>query len=115
MKKIISIVSILIVLQGCTSVTMRPYGGEKDIRKPDYAVSKTFWFWGLKGEHEVNVNTVCGKRRVTQMQTVMTLSDFARGLITLFIYAPRTAKVWCESEQPVQQSSLQLTKSGDFS
>ena len=90
------LVLLLCLMQGCSSVTMRPYGGEKNMRKPDYAVSKTFWFWGLKGEHEVNVTQVCEGRRVEQMQTVMTISDFARGIFTLFIYAPRTAKVWCE-------------------
>lgn len=96
MKKMVLLTALFMLLQGCSSVTMRPYGGEKDIRKPDYSVSKTFWFWGIRGEHEVNVSQVCGDRRVTQMQTVLTLSDIARGLITLFIYAPRTAKVWCE-------------------
>lgn len=110
MHKTIISLCLFALLQGCTSVTMRPYGGEKDIRPPDYSASKTFWWWGLKGEHEVNVSEICGERRITQMQTVLTLSDVARGVITLFIYMPKTAKVWCEvdhkSEHRVEGSNL---------
>jgi hypothetical protein len=47
-------------------------------------------------EHEINTSKICGDRRVEQMQAVSTFSDWIRGIFTLFIYAPRTAKVWCE-------------------
>ncbi len=97
-KKAVYAFVLLLLLQGCSSVTMRPYGGEKDRLAADYSVSKTFWWWGLRGEHEINTTEICGSRRVMQMQTVMTVSDFLRGIITLFIYSPRTAKVWCEPE-----------------
>ena len=87
---------IALLLSACSSVTMRPYGGMKEKRSPDYSDSKDYYFWGLKGEHEINTSEICGDRRVEQMQAVLTASDWIRGVFTLFIYAPRTAKVWCE-------------------
>ena len=75
---------------------MRPYGGTKEKRAPDYTDSKDYYFWGLMGEHEIDTSDICGDRRVEQMQAVITSSDWIRGVFTLFIYAPRTAKVWCE-------------------
>ena len=87
-----------IVLSGCSSVTLRQTGGEKDTSEPTYLDSKPFYFWGFVGEHEVDVNEACDGANVTQMQTVMSSSDYLIGMITLFIYAPRTAKVWCEEE-----------------
>lgn len=89
-----------LLLTACSSVTMRPYGGIKEKRAPDYSDSKDYYFWGLMGEHEINTSEVCGDRRVEQMQAVLTSSDWLRGVFTLFIYAPRTAKVWCE-ELPI--------------
>ena len=86
----------VLLLSACSSVTMRPYGGSKEKRAPDYSDSKDYYFWGLMGEHEINTSEVCGDRRVEQMQAVITSSDWIRGIFTLFIYAPRTAKVWCE-------------------
>ncbi len=87
---------LVLLLSACSSVTMRPYGGIKEQRAPDYSDSKDYYFWGLMGEHEINTAEICGDRRVEQMQAVSTSSDWVRGVFTLFIYAPRTAKVWCE-------------------
>ena len=96
MLKIIIALIITILMTACSSVTMRPYGGAKETRSPDYSDSNDYYFWGLKGEYEINTSTVCGDRRVEQMQSVLTVSDWLRGVFTLFIYAPKTAKVWCE-------------------
>ncbi|WP_430460336.1 Bor family protein [Thalassolituus sp. LLYu03] len=94
-----------LLLSACSSVTIRPYGGEKDTAQPDYQVSKPFYWFGLSGEHEVNTSLICGQRRVMQMQAVTTLADWLQGLVTLGIYSPRTAKVWCET-QPVMLMPL---------
>ncbi len=92
-----ALVLLLLVagLSACSSVTMRPNGGEKDHSKPNYIDSKPFYFVGILGEHEVDVNEVCDGAEVTQMQTVMTSSDYILSMFTLLIYTPRTAKVWC--------------------
>lgn len=92
-------VCVFLSLTACASVTMRPYGGEKVTTKPSFQVTKTYYWWGLKGEHTIETEKVCDKRRVLQMQSITTLSNWALQVITLGIYAPRTAKVWCEEEK----------------
>ncbi|MFK7729995.1 MAG: Bor family protein [Pseudomonadales bacterium] len=90
------IVFFLMLVTGCSSVTIRPDGGEKDHSEPTYLDSKPFYFWGLDGNHRVDVNEVCEGANVSQMQTIVTASDYLLGSLTLFIYSPRTVKVWCE-------------------
>ncbi len=92
----IMLLLIITSLFACSSVTIRPQGGKKDQSDPHYLDSKPFYFWGLKGQHRVDVNEVCDGAEVSQMQTVATVSDYLIGAVTFFIYAPRTVKVWCE-------------------
>lgn len=94
--KLIIIALLTVLLNACSSVTMRPYGGEKDTSKPTYQSSKDYYWWGLKNEYEINTTDICQGRRVMQMQSVSTLSDWLLQTLTLGIYFPRTAKVWCE-------------------
>jgi len=93
-----ALVPLLITAQltACSSVTLRPEGGEKDTTDPSYLDSKPFYLAGLIGEHKVDVNEVCEGAEVSQMQTVITGTDWLLSVVTLLIYAPRTAKVWCE-------------------
>ena len=91
-------VTLILVLTACSSVTMRPYGGEKDTSKPTYQSSKDYYWWGLKNDYEINTTEICQGRRVMQMQSVSTLSDWIFQSITFGIYFPRTAKVWCEEK-----------------
>ena len=87
---------LLCCVTACSSVTVRPYGGEKDTTEPDYKASKSYYLGWLIGEHQVNVTEICQQRRVMQMQAVYSLSDMVQSIFTLLIYTPRTAKVWCE-------------------
>jgi hypothetical protein len=86
-------------IMGCSTVTIRPSGGDKDSSQADYVDSKHFYLGGAIGKHKVDVNEVCEGNEVLQMQTVTTASDWLLGVLTLFIYSPRTAKVWCEESQ----------------
>ena len=86
----------LLGLSACATVTVRPGGGEKLSGQAQYENSESFFLWGLVGEHTVNVTQVCSNRKVTQMQAQFTAIDVILGTITLGIYAPRSAKVWCE-------------------
>ena len=90
------VIFFITLVAGCSSVTMRPYGGEKIVTKPTYQSSKDYYWWGLKNEYEINTSEICKDRRVMQMQAVSTLSDWVLQTLTLGIYFPRTAKVWCE-------------------
>lgn len=96
---IVAVFLALLMLSACTSVTIRPSGGEKIHTEPTYTDSKPFYLFGLIGEHTVDVNEVCDGAEVEQMQTLISSNDYLLNLITLFIYSPRTAKVWCHYEE----------------
>lgn len=85
-----------IILSGCATVTIRPEGGEKVVDKPDYQARKNYFFWGLSGEHTIDVAAVCGDKGVEQIQSQRTFGDGFLGAITLGIYTPKTAMVWCK-------------------
>ncbi len=88
--------TLALVLAACSSVTIRPYGGEKDTSVPDYQASRPFYLMALIGEHEVNTSAICGEHRVMQMQALTSLSDWLLTIGSLTIYTPRTVKVWCD-------------------
>lgn len=88
---------LILSLGACSIVTIKPNGGNKLKQEPSYQTRKAFYFAGLKGEHTVDVNEICEGGEVLQMQTVVTSNDYLLGLSTLFIYAPRTVKVWCSA------------------
>lgn len=88
-------VFVLMQLIGCSSVTVRTDEQFKTTRPPTYEQRLNYWWWGLKGFHSVNVREVCGNRRVEQMQAVNTFGDIVRYIVTIGIYAPRSARIWC--------------------
>jgi hypothetical protein len=85
-----------ILLFGCAKVTIRPEGGDKVSTTPDYQKSKPYFFWGLVKEYTIDVQEVCENKGVEQIQSQLTFLDGFLGLITLGIYAPKTAMVWCK-------------------
>ena len=96
--KVWAVIVLLIGISACSSVTVRPYGGEKVTSKPDFQRSNDYYWWGLKGEYEINTRDICQEKRVMQMQAVNTPSDWIFQILTLGIYLPRTSKVWCEEK-----------------
>lgn len=87
---------MMVAMVGCGTVTIKGEGKGRLSRSPDYEDRKTFLFWGLSGEHDVDVRAVCGGGKARQMQSQWTFVDGLLNTITLGIYAPRTAKVWCD-------------------
>lgn len=85
----------LLLIAGCSTVTINPEISGKLVSPPTYEDSKSFYFWGLAGEHRVNVVQICGDKKVAQMQSQQTFVDGLLGVITLGIYSPHTVKVWC--------------------
>jgi hypothetical protein len=88
-------------LAACSTVTIVPGGATNSSKvssEPTYVASQSFYLFGLIGVRHVNVDEVCNGRPVLQMQTQQTASDTLLGLVTLGIYSPYTAKVWCEKE-----------------
>ena len=88
----------LALLAGCAAVTVRPGGGPKLTATPDFAESKNYFFWGLGGVHTIDVAAICGERNVTQFQSRYEALDVAYGIVTLGLYMPKTARVWCEGK-----------------
>jgi hypothetical protein len=79
----------------CAAVTVRTDSEPKTSESASFEKRYSYYFWGLKGSHKLNVREVCQANGVEQMQTISTLRDSALSLFTVGIYAPRTARVWC--------------------
>jgi hypothetical protein len=86
---------LLLIATGCYSVTIRPDGGFKMATKPSFEQRQDFYLWGLVGESHIDTAKVCSSSAPTQMQSQVTVVDALLGLVTLGIYSPETAKVWC--------------------
>jgi hypothetical protein len=87
---------LTIAISGCYTVTSRPGGGFAVASKPHFEQQQDFYLWGLVGESHIDTKTVCSGKKPTQMQSQTTLLDGLLTVVTLGIYAPHTAKVWCE-------------------
>jgi hypothetical protein len=100
MTKILSLplLSLIITLSGCAAVTITERGESNFTYHPDYEESQHFFLWGLVGEHHINVAEICTTTPTIQMQTKFSAWDIFYTAISLGIYLPRTAKVWCERE-----------------
>jgi hypothetical protein len=92
------VTAFLLAAAGCSTVTIARKGTGRLSSDPTYESSKPFFLGGLIGESHIDVNEICGKRGAQQMQTQHTFLDSFLTIITIDIYAPRTAKVWCAKE-----------------
>jgi hypothetical protein len=84
-----------LIISSCATATILPKGEGTIISNPNYEDSKSYFFWGLAGEHTIDVVEVCGDKEVSQMQSEITFGNGFVSAITLGIYSPKTAKVWC--------------------
>lgn len=94
MNKIIALFLVLL-LQGCAAVNVRTDDQPENQSPPSFQQTYTYWWWGVKGEYRINVREICAGHSVEQMQTIDTFTDSIMRTITLGIYWPRTARVWC--------------------
>ena len=98
-NKLIGIAVILASLSACSTVTITP-GSQQKVPSssiaPSYQQTHHFFLWGLVGKTSIDVNEVCGGQKVKQMQTQTTFLNGLLGGLTIGIYAPHTAKIWCE-------------------
>lgn len=96
-KKCFTPVLLICFLTSCAAVNIRTDDQPKNMRPADYEKRYNYFWWGLKGKHQLNVRSICHDKGVEQMQTVHTLTDSVFTLFTLGIYEPRTARVWCST------------------
>lgn len=95
----------------CQTVTIRPDGGGNRYSGfQSYEASQNFFFWGLVGEAHINVASICGEREVKQMQTQATFVNKLLYFITLGIYSPRTARVWCGKQKVEEKVTVEETE-----
>ena len=96
MRYLTTLVIILsIFFQSCSTVTIHPKQSGKLSTEPTFEESKDYYFWGLVGEHRVDVKGICGDKKVLQIQSQGTVSNVIFGILTLGIYSPHTGKIWC--------------------
>ena len=60
----------------------------------------SFFLWGLVGEETLDVRQFCGNGPVAQVQTGANVLTVLVTGVTLGIYAPRKAYVWCAAGGP---------------
>lgn len=96
MKKLLitAVMGSVFLASGCATQTGLIQPTQKIT--PEYTKSQTFFIGGIGQEHTLNAAEVCGgAQNVAKVQTVQEAKDIALGLVTLGIYTPRTAKVFC--------------------
>lgn len=93
------LVTALLLFSGCAAVTITESGNADMRYRPHYEDTKHFFLWGLFGEHTVNTQQICGARPVVQMQSKFLAKDVLYAGLTLGLYLPRTAKVWCQRKE----------------
>lgn len=92
-----AVVAFAVLLSGCATVTATPDGQPKLSSTPNYEQTQDFFIGGLVPEKQVvNTQEVC-PNGVRQLQTQTTFVNGLLRVITFNIYAPRTARVWCQS------------------
>lgn len=93
--------TVTLILSGCAAVTITESGNSDFTYRPDYEQSKHFFLWGLVGEHHIDVTKICEQKKVIQMQSKFSAINVLYSGLTLGLYLPRTAKVWCEREKEI--------------
>ena len=96
-RSALAVVIVMAVLgaSGCATVTITSSASEKLSTPPTYEQRKPFFMAGLIRNHSIDVKAICGERLVVQMQTQDTFVDRLLAMVTLGVYTPRTARVWC--------------------
>ena len=95
----LSTLAVVFVVSGCATITMTKQGTATISSDPTFEESQTYFLGGLVGENEIDVKKVCNGGEATQMQSQTTFVNGLLGGLTLGIYTPRTAKVWCDKEK----------------
>jgi len=84
-----------LLITGCATQTGLIQKNHQTI--PKSSDSQTFLFWGIGQEQSTDAAKVCGgAENVTKVQTVQQPMDIVLTALTLGIYSPRTAQVYCK-------------------
>lgn len=91
------LITVLIALSGLGACATQSYtlrsGGAAE---PDLSTSQAFFFSGIGQHREIDAVEVChGSKNIAHVESVQTFSDILLSAVTLGIYTPRTAQVYC--------------------
>ena len=93
--RIIAIIGA-IFLSGCAAQTFNINGGDGEV--PTTQVSHHFFISGLGQEKMMDAAEICGGvDKVVKVEAQHTFVNGVLGLITLGIYTPRDAKIYCKA------------------
>ena len=94
--KLCLIIVVTMLLASCSTQTFNVSGMPMSKLRTDNM--QTFFISGLGQEQKIDAGNVCGgPERVAKVQVKQTFLDGLLGGLTLGIYTPRTAKVFCTS------------------
>ena len=94
MKKLLLITLSAILVTGCATQSFTL--NNNNAATPDQNTMQTFFISGLGQEQEINAASVCGGAdKVAKVEAKHEFVDGLLGFITLGIYTPRHAKVYC--------------------
>lgn len=97
MKKFIAVSLLAVFFAGCTTQTAQIAGEVTDNIKPTKSVNQSFFIGGIGQQETLNVLEICGSAdKINQVETVLSGSNILVGVVTLGIYTPRTANVYCK-------------------
>jgi hypothetical protein len=108
MRILITIITLVVTLMtttACSPVTIRNDDKPKNYQAASYQKNVSYWWWGLSGEHNINVREACKGLPIDQVQATSTFTDALAYVFTLGIYMPRTAKVWCKQSSAASNSN----------
>lgn len=96
MKKLFTslLLGTSLFLSACSTQTA--YLQKKSPALPTYEDSQSFFFWGIGQEKVVNAVEVCkSEDKIAKVESEWTAPNIILSTITLGIYFPRTARVYC--------------------
>ena len=97
MKNIMAILMIgsIVLTTGCATQTGLIHKSASVT--PKYSESQSFFLSGIGQEKQVNAANICdGADKVAKVQSKLEPKDLFFGIITLGIYTPHTANVYCQ-------------------
>ena len=80
------------------------------VRGADHDQWNSFFLWGLVGEETLDVRQFCSGTQVAQVRTGANVLTGLVSVVTLGIYTPRMAYVWCAAPPGAPVISVELDK-----
>lgn len=94
MQKLLLTVATLLLLSGCARQTFTLKN--EPVFAPKETVTQHFFFYGIGQKKELDAAAICGgEEKIVGTETETTFLNGLFNVVTLGIYAPREAKVYC--------------------